>query len=129
MRKHRITLYPVRDENPVPQSFMHGEGEAQQRRDPSTKRVDHPGRIAVTRLSWLTSAVIARGRSEARTQDADAEVAVGLMSYPQPGEFDRELAGPPVAGLADALLAAAGAAVVRCAGEPEIAADLAAIVE
>src|SRR5713101_6033957 len=35
----------------------------------------------------------------------------------------------PLAGLADALLAAAFAAVVRRAGEPEIATDLAAIVE
>src|ERR1700726_1032895 len=126
MRKHRITLYPVRDENPVPQSFMHGEGEAQQRRDPSTKRVDHPGRIAVTRLSWLTSAVIARGRSEARTQHGAGRHHAGLKITP---ERHHQLAGPPVAGLADALLAAAGAAVVRCAGEPEIAADLAAIVE
>jgi len=50
------------------------------------------------------------------------------MSYPKPGELDRKLAGAPVAGLADALLAAAPSAVVRCAGEPEIAADLAAIV-
>jgi len=90
MRKHRITLYPVRDENPVPQSFMHGEGEAQQRRDPSTKRVDHPGRIAVTRLSWLTSAVIARGRSEARTQHGAGRHHAGLKITP---ERHHQLAG------------------------------------
>lgn len=45
-----------------------GESKAQKRRDQSTKRVFDPSPGTVTRLSWLTSAVIARGRSEARTQ-------------------------------------------------------------
>jgi hypothetical protein len=42
-----------------------------------------------------------------------AQVAVGLMAKPQPGELDGERAGAGVAGLADALLSAALAAVVR----------------
>src|SRR6185312_2986924 len=58
-----------------------------------------------------------------------AEIAARLMPQPQPGELDRKLARTPVAGLADALLAAALAAVVRRARKPEIAADLTAIVE
>src|SRR6202158_4748315 len=57
------------------------------------------------------------------------QLALGLVPEPQPGELDRELASAPVAGLADALLAVALAAVVGCSGEPEIAADLAAVVE
>src|SRR5882672_6055065 len=148
-----------------------GEGKAQQRRDPS-ERAGHvrPWVTTVTRLSWFTSAVIARGRLQARTQhgagghhagleitperhhelagerhDGDApdaaldvahplaepaaQGAVGLVPKPQPGELDREFAGAPVAGFADALVAPAVAAVVRRAGEPEIAAKLAAIVE
>src|SRR4030088_445565 len=67
-----------------------GEGKAQQRRDPSTKRVDHPGWVAVTRLSWLTSAVIARGRSEAWTQHGAGRHHAGLEITP---ERHHQLAG------------------------------------
>ena len=157
---------------PDPNPSCTGEGKAQNRRDPSTKAgsVD-PRAGTVTRLSWVTSAVIGapavlrssgavRRRSgttpavvtpqrdhqlarhchdgdaaDAALEVADplaepaAQLAFGLMAQPQPGELDRERAGTAVAGFADALLAPALAAVVRRAGQPEIAADLAAIVE
>ena len=58
-----------------------------------------------------------------------AQFAVGLMLQPQPGQLDGNLAGPFVAGFADALFAPARPAVVGRAGEPEITADLAAVVE
>src|ERR1700730_3577350 len=57
------------------------------------------------------------------------QFAVGLMSDPQPGEFDGEFAGAMVAGFADALVALAVPAVVGHPDQSEIAADLAAIVE
>src|SRR5262249_48171531 len=55
-----------------------------------------------------------------------AELAVGLVPEPQPGELDRKRAGARVAGFADALLAAALPAVI---GQPAVAAHLAAVVE
>src|SRR6266850_17292 len=58
-----------------------------------------------------------------------AEFAVGLMTEPQPGDLDRRLASAAVAGFADALFAHAVAAVVGRSGQPDIAADLAAVVE
>src|SRR5712691_1402938 len=58
-----------------------------------------------------------------------AQFAVGLMIEPQPGQFDRELAGAVVAGFADALVAPSVAAVVGHPDQPEIAAELASIVE
>src|SRR5712691_7529672 len=148
-----------------------GEGKAQQRRDPSEGAGSVvPWMTTVTRLSWFTSAVIARGRLQARTQhgagghhagleitpqrnhelarerhDGDptrpalevahplmepaGQFAARLVSDPQPGELDGELAGAAVAGFADALIALAGATVVGRPGQPDIAADLAAIVE
>src|SRR5208282_4127676 len=148
-----------------------GESLAQNRRDPSERAgCLGPWMTTVTRLSSVTSAVIGRGRLQARAQhgagghhagleispqrhhqlagerhDGDApdaalevahplaepaaQFAVGLMGDPQPGEFDGELAGAVVAGFADALVAPALAAVVGHPDEPEIAADLAAIVE
>src|SRR3977135_2500928 len=125
---------------------------------------------SVTRLSWVTSAAIARGRSQAGVQhgagghhagleispqrhhqlachrhDGDApyatfdvadplaepagQIAAGLMSEPQPGEFNGEFAGAMVAGFADALVALAVPAVVGHPDQSEIAADLAAAVE
>src|SRR5258708_36430731 len=57
------------------------------------------------------------------------QLAAGLMPHPEPAKLDCEGAGTAVAGLADALLAAALATVVRCAGQPEVAAHLAPIVE
>ena len=61
--KHRITLYPVGHEGPYPDSSCTGEGKAQNRRDPSERTGSFiPWVTPVTRLSWFTSAVIARGR-------------------------------------------------------------------
>src|SRR6202163_1909228 len=57
------------------------------------------------------------------------QFAAGLMSEPQPGEFDGEFAGTVVAGFADALVAPAVPAIVGHPDQPEITADLAAIVE
>src|SRR5207245_11257312 len=57
------------------------------------------------------------------------QFAAGLVAKPQPGELDGKLTGAGVAGFADALVALAGPAVVGGPGQPDIAADLAAIVE
>ena len=64
MQEVRITLYPVGREARYPDLSYTGEGKAQSGRDPSVRA----GRLlpwfsTVTRLSWLTSVVIARGRS------------------------------------------------------------------
>src|SRR5438132_3646362 len=148
-----------------------GESKAQKRRDPSEGAGSVvPWLTTVTRLSWFTSAVIARGRLQARTQhgagghhagleitpqrnhelarerhDGDparptlevahplmepaGQFAAGLVSDPQPGELDGELAGAAVAGFADALIRRGGATVVGRPTQPDMAADLAAIVE
>src|SRR6266481_436249 len=51
------------------------------------------------------------------------------MAEPQPGDLDRHRASAAVAGFADALFAHAVAAVVGRSSQPDIAADLAAVVE
>ena len=57
--KHRINLYPVGSGGPDPDLSFTGEGTAQNRRDPSTKaESEDPSPGSVTRLSWVTSAVI-----------------------------------------------------------------------
>src|SRR6516165_8511006 len=69
--KHRITLYPVGHEGPYPDSSCTGESKAQNRRDPSERTGSFiPWVTPVTRLSWFTSAVIARGRLQARAHDS-----------------------------------------------------------
>src|SRR6266852_924688 len=169
--KIRITLYPVGRDGPDPNSSCTGEGKADRRRDPSEKAGWlGPWMRTVTRLSFVMSAIIGRGRSQAGVQhgagghhagleispqrhhqlarhrhDGDAsyatldvahplaepkgQIVVGLMSDPQPGEFDGEFAGAVVASFADALVALAVPAIVRHPDQPEVAAYLAAIVE
>src|SRR5258707_7235284 len=169
--KIRITLYPVGRDSPDPNSSCTGEGKAEKRRDPSEKAgCLVPWMRTVTRLSCVMSAIIGRGRSQARTQhgagghhagleispqgdhqlarhchDGDAsyapldvarplaepkgQIAVGLMLDPQPGEFDGEFAAAVIAGFADALVALTGPAVVGHSDQPEIAADLTAVVK
>ena len=57
--QHRINLYPVGCGDPDPDLSCTGEGKAQKRRDPSTKaESEDPSPGSVTRLSWVTSAVI-----------------------------------------------------------------------
>src|SRR5712692_9313733 len=58
-----------------------------------------------------------------------AQRTAGLMASPQPSQLDGCRARSRVAGLADALLALAGATVERRAGQAEVAADLAPILE
>src|SRR5436309_14681953 len=61
-----------------------GEGKAQQRRDPSTRTVCADlGWVTVTRLSWFTSVIIARGRSEAWTQHGAARHHAGREITPE----------------------------------------------
>src|SRR5216683_4758309 len=169
--KNRITLYPVGRDSPYPNSSCTGEGKAAKRRDPSEKAGWlGPWMRTVTRLSFVMSAIIGGGRSQAGVQhgagghhagleispqrhhqlarhrhDGDAsyatldvadplaepagQFAVGLMAHPQPGEFDGEFAGTMVAGFADALVALAVPAIVGHPDQPEITADLAAIVK
>src|SRR5712691_10014048 len=56
---HRINLYPVGCGDPDSDLSCTGEGKAQKRRDPSTKaESEDPSPGSVTRLSWVTSAVI-----------------------------------------------------------------------
>src|SRR5262249_54597379 len=52
-----------------------------------------------------------------------------LSAQPQPGQFDRLAAGAPVARLADPLFAAGRAAAPGAWRQPDVAADLAAVVE
>src|SRR5258708_7431098 len=167
----RIRVYAVGRESRDASSSRTGEGKAEKRRDPSEKAgCLVPWMRTVTRLSCVMSAIIGRGRSQARTQhgagghhagfeispqrhhqlarhchDGDAsyapldvahplaepkgQIAVGLMLDPQPGEFDGEFAAAVIAGFADALVALAVPAVVGHSDQPEIAADLTAIVE
>lgn len=62
--RHRINLYPVGCGDPNPDLSCTGEGKAQKRRDPSTKaESEDPSPGSVTRLSWVTSAVIGAPRS------------------------------------------------------------------
>src|ERR1700692_3756652 len=142
--KIRITLYPVGRDSPDPNSSCTGEGKAAKRRDPYEKAGWlGPWMRTVTRLSFVMSAIIGRGRSQAGAQhgagghnagleispqrhpelachrpEGDAPnatldvahplvepkgyVVVGLMSDPQPSEFDGKFAGAVVAGFADA---------------------------
>jgi hypothetical protein len=92
MREVRITLYPVGREARYPDLSCTGEGTAQQGRDPS----ERAGRLlpwmsTVTRLSWLTSAVIARGRSQTRTQHgADGDDAGGQIAPQRHHQFARQ---------------------------------------
>src|SRR3546814_7113965 len=51
------------------------------------------------------------------------------MAQPQPGELDGDLPGPPVAGLADPLLMVDPTAAPGRGGQPEIAAQLAPVLE
>src|SRR5260370_1650364 len=67
--KIRITLYPVGRDGPDPNSSCTGEGKADRRRDPSEKAGwVGPWTRSVTPLSWVMSAIMARGRSQAQTQ-------------------------------------------------------------
>src|SRR5438132_2919098 len=68
-----------------------GESKAQKRRDPSEGAGSVvPWMTTVTRLSWVTSAVIARGRLQARTQHGAGGHHAGLEITP---ERHHELAG------------------------------------
>src|SRR5262249_61127593 len=58
-----------------------------------------------------------------------AERAVRLMAKPEPGQFDRLVARPPIAGLADALLAIDAAALPGARRQSAIAGDLAPVAE
>jgi hypothetical protein len=75
------------------------------------------------------------GALEATGGGADAGVepagkgGVGLPVEPEPGEFDGGVPGPPVAGLADALLAMATAAGEGGGVEPAIGRELAPVAE
>src|SRR6516164_5196950 len=57
------------------------------------------------------------------------ERTLGLIAHPEPGELEGSVAGPGIAGSADALLAHRLAAVVRGAGEAEIGAELTPVAE
>src|ERR1700730_2700224 len=61
--------------------------------------------------------------------EPDAQSAIGLVAQPQPGQFDHGLAGLGIARLADALLAHGTPAAERAGWHPDIAANLAAIIE
>ena len=114
MREYRITLYPVR-ENPCCEkprypnpSCTECRGKAQKRRDPSTRTVGVPWVGTVTRLSWVTSAVIvarplfARLEHGAGGHQADGQVAPQrnheLACHCHDGD-----AADPAFGVADAL--------------------------
>ena len=84
MRNDRITLYPVGREARYPDLSCTGEGKAQHRRDPSVGA----GRLCprfstVTRRSWLTSAVMARSRSQSWTQHGADGNNAGRQVAPQ----------------------------------------------
>jgi hypothetical protein len=84
MRQDRITLYPVGREARYPDLSCTGEGEAQQGRDPSERAGGLlPWMTTVTRLSWLTSAVIGRGRSQRWTQHGAGGNDTGREIAPQ----------------------------------------------
>src|SRR5436190_8811706 len=69
-----------------------GEGKAQKRRDPSTRaESEDPSPGSVTRLSWVTSAVMARRRSlKARAHHGADRHQAGLQIAP---ERHHQLAG------------------------------------
>src|SRR5712691_9178311 len=61
-----------------------GEGKAQKRRDPSESAGQNgPWMTTVTRLSWVTSAIIACGRSEGRVQHGAGGHHAGFEIAPQ----------------------------------------------
>src|SRR5260370_17530795 len=84
--KIRITLYPVGRDSPYPNSSCTGEGKAAKRRDPSEKAGWlGPWMRTVTRLSFVMSAIIGRGRSQAGVQHGPARHHPGLqISPPRP---------------------------------------------
>src|SRR4051794_14208915 len=57
------------------------------------------------------------------------ERATGLVAQPHPGEFNERRAQPPVAVLADPLLAVRAAAAVGCPGQPRVGAERAGVAE
>jgi hypothetical protein len=84
MREDRITLYPVGHETRYPDLSCTGEGKAQQGRDPSERAGCWlPWMTTVTRLSWLTSVVIARDRSRSGTQHSAGRDNAGGQVAPQ----------------------------------------------
>src|SRR5260370_5324481 len=102
--RHRINLYPVGCGDPDPDLSCTGEGKAQKRRDPSTKaESEDPSPGSVTRLSWVTSAVISApafvkglGASQprlARGRFPDSATAPAPPSGPPP--HSRSSAPPP----------------------------------
>src|SRR5450755_1161909 len=82
--KIRITLYPVGRDSPDPNSSCTGEGKAAKRRDPSEKagRLG-PWMTAVTRLSFVMSAIIGGGRLQAGSQHGAGGHHAGLEISPQ----------------------------------------------
>src|SRR5215207_4864755 len=71
----------------------------------------------------------AAARAGRAPKELAAERAVRLMSQPQPGELDRLVARARIARLADPLLAVGPSAAPRARREPDVAGDLAPIVE
>src|ERR1700688_1121414 len=61
--------------------------------------------------------------------EPDAQIAVGLIAQPQPGEFDPSGSPLAVAGLADPLVMGHGSALKRARRVADITRQLAAIVE
>src|SRR5258708_33768391 len=68
-------------------------------------------------------------RSPTRSRNQRVSSLPGLMPHPEPAKLDCEGAGTAVAGLADALLAAALPPAVRWAGQAEVTAHPAPIGE
>src|SRR5258708_33831636 len=82
--KIRITLYPVGRDSPYPNSSCTGEGKAAKRRDPSEKAGWlGPWMRTVTRLAFVMSAIIGRGRSQAGVQHSASGHHSGLGVSPQ----------------------------------------------
>src|ERR1700731_1246535 len=82
--KIRITLYPVGRQRPYPIPSCTGEGKAAKRRDPSEKAGWlGPWMRTVTRLSFVMSAIIGRGRLQAGTQHGAGRHYAGLEISPQ----------------------------------------------
>src|SRR5260370_33718443 len=69
---------------PISNSSCTGEGKAEKRRDPSEKAgCLVPWMRTVTRLSCVMSAIIGRGRSQARTQHGPGGQHAGFEISPQ----------------------------------------------
>src|SRR4249920_4170726 len=71
----------------------------------------------------------ARAGIERALPEPLAELAARLMPQPQPGQFDRGAAGARIARLANPLVAIGSAALPWTGRQPEIARDLAPVVE